>query len=1109
MKNAIGVVCAATVVGFLASITQADIVASGDINPADPTTWTSSTAASIGYQAGLVGAVTVNGGSDLISRYSYLGDQAGSVGVVTVDGFGSTWRPLHIYVGRYGDGTLNITDHGAVSGHGASIGYQAGSEGVVTVDGAGSTLTPSSGITVGYYGDATLNITDGGAVISVDDNAVIGYMPDSTGVVTVSGAGSTWTNSGDLSVGLDGAGTLNIADGGLVQATGSTYTGRYTLGTGSINFDNGTLTTGGFGGAVSGLGGTGTINTTGLVSDVDMVFDASHGLTQTFTIKDSERDITINLDMDGSMPMGVGYEGDGSMHIADGMTVQSTTGYMGYRSGSRGVVTVDGPGSTWSNPGALYVGSYGEGRLDILNGGTISSGSGVIGAWEGATGTVTVSGVGSTWAVNSAIVGYFGNGTLNITNGGTVNVINPLSTRIGGTPDSTGAVTVSGDSSTWTNSGDLHVGDAGDGTLDIFNGAAVSNTYCYIGTADVSTGVVTVDGPGSTWTNSSYLRIGEHGDGTLNITNGAVVYNKYCNIAEESGSTSTITVNGPGSTWTINGRIYIGVSGDGELNITNGGAVTSHTRAHIGSSLNSTSRVTVSGAGSTWIHSGEFLVGRSGNATLNIADGGLVKVTDCTYVAWNAYANGAVNFDNGTLTTGGFVGAVGDLSGIGTINTTGLVSDVDLVFDATHGLTQTLTVNDSERNITFNLDMDGLTPMGAGHGGEGSMLISDGLVVQSSLGYIGYQSGSTGVVTVDGTGSTWVNSSDNVSGPTLFVGREGDGALHIANGGAVSNRNAAIGHKPGSTGLVTVSGTGSTWTVSTSISVGEGGDGRLDITNSGSVSNIYTSIGVGPDTTSVVTVSGDGSTWDLSSTLRIGRFGNGTLNITNGAAVSNAPGIIGDRLDSTGTVTVSGYRATWTNSGDLTVGEDGHATLDITNGGAVSNISSILGNSFGATGLATVCGDGSTWTNFGDLTVGYNTGVGTLDITNRGLVSVGGSLTINDTYHRDNKRNGMGGGFINMTAGGMLALSGDTSGSLSDFLSIISVDKGTDEINYWDGSAWANITGATPDVDYTLMYLTQGDLAGYTLLTVPEPTTLAMLGIGALATLRRKRCVRL
>ena len=46
--------------------------------------------------------------------------------------------------------------------------------------------------------------------------------------------------------------------------------------------------------------------------------------------------------------------------------------------------------------------------------------------------------------------------------------------------------------------------------------------------------------------------------------------------------------------------------------------------------------------------------------------------------------------------------------------------------------------------------------------------------------------------------------------------------------------------------------------------------------------------------------------------------------------------------------------------------------------------------------------------------------------------------------------------------------------------------SGTDTIRYWDDSIsdWADIAGATYGEDYILSYLTEGDLSGYTMLTV-------------------------
>jgi hypothetical protein len=81
----------------------------------------------------------------------------------------------------------------------------------------------------------------------------------------------------------------------------------------------------------------------------------------------------------------------------------------------------------------------------------------------------------------------------------------------------------------------------------------------------------------------------------------------------------------------------------------------------------------------------------------------------------------------------------------------------------------------------------------------------------------------------------------------------------------------------------------------------------------------------------------------------------------------------------------------------------------------------------------------------------------------------------------------------------MLALEGgDENDTLSLFLNRI---DGDGIIQYWDTdiAGWANITGATYGDDYTLVHHTDGDLAGYTVLTVgvvPEPSTILLLATG-------------
>ncbi|MBX3412186.1 MAG: hypothetical protein KF708_05660 [Pirellulales bacterium] len=169
-----------------------------------------------------------------------------------------------------------------------------------------------------------------------------------------------------------------------------------------------------------------------------------------------------------------------------------------------------------------------------------------------------------------------------------------------------------------------------------------------------------------------------------------------------------------------------------------------------------------------------------------------------------------------------------------------------------------------------------------GFTGHGTLTIDDGSTVQSANGYLGYWSDSTGHVTVDGVGSTWINNTE------LFLGGFGDGTLVVTGGGAVGSTLGFIG--VGSTGRVTVDGHGSSWTNTWDLLVGDGagGEGTLEITSGGEVSNSGEGfVAYGPDSIGVVTIDGVGSTWTNDGAVFIGRRGDGTLEITGGGKLSN------------------------------------------------------------------------------------------------------------------------------------------------------------------------------------------------------------------------------
>ncbi len=481
----------------------AAITGSGDLDPLDPATWSSSTTVYVGKASS--GSVSVDLDSDLSSNQSFIASNSGSTGSATVDGAGSTWTISdNLLVGQLGSGTLSIANGGTVSNGYGCIGYgSAGGTGVATVDGAGSTWTNSNSLYVGYAGSGTLNIVGGGAVSTT--HGYVGYGSDSTGAATVDGDGSTWTSISRLYVGEFGYGTLNITGGG------------------SVSNAEGCI------GVISGSTGAVTVDGTG-----------------------SSWATTFLLD--------VGRSGHGTLNVTGGGAVSNTNGYIGRSSGSEGVVMVDGTGSTWTNSSSLRVGyDVGSGTLNITGGGAVSNANGYIGYLSNAMGNVSVEGAGSTWTnIGTLYVGFSGSGTLNITGGGAVSNANSY---IGYNSGSTGEVNIIGADATWTNSGSLYVGRSGRGTLTQSDGANTVGVSLIL--ANGSSAVGTYNLNGGTLILSSMSK--GSGNATFNFGGGTL------KAAGAFSATLPMTLTGVGGNANVDANSYAvtlsgQLSGSGGLN---------------------------------------------------------------------------------------------------------------------------------------------------------------------------------------------------------------------------------------------------------------------------------------------------------------------------------------------------------------------------------------------------------------------------------------------------------------------------------------------------------------------------------------------------------------
>ncbi len=571
----------------------------------------------------------------------------------------------------------------------------------------------------------------------------------------------------------------------------------------------------------------------------------------------------------------------------------------------------------------------------------------------------------------------------------------------------------------WNSSTFGYVGQTSNGTLTVDAGSDLLSHEGFIGYNFGSTGVATVDGAGSTWTNNSMLFVGNSGSGTLNITDGGGVSSSSTGfIGNQSGSIGVATVDGAGSTWTNDNDFFVGNSGSGTLNITDGGGVSS-SRGYIGFRSGSTGVATVDGAGSTWTNDNDLYVGYAGSGALNISSGGMVSVANgTTYAGATEGSVGVINFNNGTLTTKKLMVLSNQLTGVGTIVTHGLCSDISLSFDANNGANHTLILNSLPgQNITMNVDVsdaNSASDLAVGWKGNGSLMIRDAVTVNSAYGYVGFFSGVIGTATVAGTGSKWAISD------SVYVGYYGSGVLNVIDGGTVTSNNDITG----SASMVTVDGVGSTWTCSSimlggilkitgggavnsiagyttgdtaavtvdgsgsTLSIGDRliiEQGKLEVTSGGKVSILRGTIASGSGVTAAATVDGVGS--ELVSTyLTVGHMGNGALNVSSGGIVRSDVGSIATYSGSSGVVTVDGIGSIWDINSGLTVGNYGKGTLNIVSGGAVvCKEYSWIGGNPGSTGAVTVRGAGSRWINGGELDVGYN-GHGMLSIIDGGSV---------------------------------------------------------------------------------------------------------------------------
>jgi T5SS/PEP-CTERM-associated repeat protein len=380
------------------------------------------------------GTVIVEEGATLVTSSSNIG--GGGHGELYIRGDGSTWtESFGLFLGYNGTGMVSVADGGAASFNGDVFlgGWEDEGSGTghFTVTGSNSTCEVGALFWAGSgdFGTGTMQVDEGGRLSTID--GWIGVVPGSTGLVSVSGAGSQWENQGELVVGVEGMGDLVLEDGAVV-VSGDGWIGLepesegtiIVRGAGAAWTNGGEVFIGSFG------RGRLRVDEGGSVSNIGTWIGTSPGSTGEATVGGADS----TWFSDGQFI--VGYRSVGSLSVSNQAQVIATgNGIIGFVQTHEFVseVTVADEGSRWSLGGELTVGSSAKGAMTILAGGQVQSLDGFIGRNAGSEGAVVLAGHGSEWLVRGDLsVGEGDTGTLRIQQGARVMVSGVTGVEAGG-----------------------------------------------------------------------------------------------------------------------------------------------------------------------------------------------------------------------------------------------------------------------------------------------------------------------------------------------------------------------------------------------------------------------------------------------------------------------------------------------------------------------------------------------------------------------------------------------------------------------------------------------------------------------------------------------------
>ncbi len=447
-----------------------------------------------------------------------------------------------------------------------------------------------------------------------------------------------------------------------------------------------------------------------------------------------------------------------------------------------------------------------------------------------------------------------------------------------------GSLYVQGQDTVVRTGGHLFVGGWGYGNS---TASSPQNGYVYVGQgATLMTGAH----PDIYGTDLAQLNVdgGRTGDvvgkGTMLVDGGTVIANGALNVGLSNGADSLLTVqNGGEVVLHVPDNMKYGDPGF----LTIGYSTTSHGEMVVDhSSFKITSTETRAVAAQVYI-------GLYGTGSLDISNGSEVDLTtgygrERTYVG--TYNAGSISVEDSTLNMGNtYLGYAADASLSATMGAE--VNIEGTTYLGCNGGDGTMTVSEKS-----TVHCGGQVLLGGWKDSTGELMISSGgTVVADADVILGYTSGTQGIVTVEGTGSSLSAMAD-----VTYVGCEGKGELNVRNGAEAM------------LGTVAVSGPGS------SVSVTEG-----------AAVLVIGDMMVGADAT-VTVKDGDSAASGLGVQGTYMNNGTTTLELTQGGAfVANGgvenTGIMNIMLDNEGALSV----ASFVNEGEVTISAEAGTTCDL------------------------------------------------------------------------------------------------------------------------------------------------------------------------------------